>query len=91
MAGQAPYGVCKPGEEMVCGIFDMAGRDVEGAPERWMSCFTVDAAAAARAAATTGGAVLRTPFDVAGEGRIVMMRDSGGAEIGLIEPGPPAA
>lgn len=83
------YTILMSGEQPAGGMFEMAGEEFKDEPERWMSYVAVaDADAAAEACAKAGGEVLRPPFDVTGVGRIALIKDVSGAEIGVIKPAP---
>jgi len=72
----------------VAGLFDMSGEAAfETMPAHWFTYLAVDDVDAAVARATAaGGTVIRPPFDVAKVGRIALVRDAGGAALGLMEP-----
>ncbi|WP_242650523.1 VOC family protein [Cognatiyoonia koreensis] len=74
----------------VAGIMDMSGVDyMKDAPAHWMSYFAVDDVdAAVEATKAAGGKCTREPFDVPGTGRIAMLTDPTGAEMGLMTPEP---
>jgi len=83
------YTVAMAGEQPAGGIFDMSGPEHEGMPEHWGGYVAVpDADAAVEAAKAAGGEVLQAPFDVTGVGRIAVLKDAGGAMIGVIKPAP---
>lgn len=71
------------------GIFDMTGPEFEGVPPHWFSYVAVDDVdASAKAVTENGGQLMRDLFDVPMVGRIAMIQDSTGAQIGLITPAP---
>jgi predicted enzyme related to lactoylglutathione lyase len=83
------YWVAKLADRPVGGIIEMKGPAFEGLPESWMSYLAVDDVdARTRKATAAGGMVLRAPFDVPNVGRIVILREPGGAAIGWITPAP---
>lgn len=87
------YWVAKAGERPVAGIMPLSAiEDAGEVPPHWMTYIAVDdVEAAAGAAVETGGAVLRAPFEVAGVGRIAIVREPGGAVAGIIQPAPGTA
>lgn len=83
------YYMANVGDNPVAGIFTMKGEQFAGVPEHWMTYITVDNVdQRAKAVAAAGGQVIREPFDIPGVGRIAIVKDSGGAVVGL---GTPAA
>ena len=79
--------VAKMGDKSVGGLFPMTGPDFEDMPEQWMSYVAVDDVDACMKKATTAGAtVCKEPFDVPGVGRIVILKEPGGAMVGWITP-----
>lgn len=87
MEGGATYWVAKSGEQHVGGIFTMQGPEFDGVPEHWLAYIAVDDVDARLAQAVAAGAsILRDPFDIAGVGRIAILRDAAGAVIGFITP-----
>ena len=81
------YWVAKMGDKSVGGLFPMTGPDFEDMPEQWMSYVAVDDVDACMKKATTAGAtVCKEPFDVPGVGRIVILKEPGGAMVGWITP-----
>jgi uncharacterized protein len=84
---QGTYWVCKDGDAAVGGIFDMNGPEFEGIPPHWFAYLAVDDVDARVAGATAEGArLLRPMFDIAGVGRIAILKDPVGAAIGWITP-----
>jgi len=85
--GEPGYVVCMAGDQPAGGMFTMAGSDFDGMAPHWMSYIQVDDVdAVAAKAAATGGTVMREPFDVKNIGRIALIRDPQGADIGFITP-----
>jgi uncharacterized protein len=81
------YWVAKIGEEPVAGIFDIRGSEYDGVAEGWMPYIAVDDLDARVKKATKAGAkVMKPAFDVPGVGRIVILKEPGGAGIGWMTP-----
>jgi uncharacterized protein len=81
------YWVAKMGEEPVAGIFDIRGSEYDGVAEGWMPYIAVDDVDARVKKATKAGAkVMKPAFDVPGVGRIVILKEPGGAGIGWMTP-----
>jgi predicted enzyme related to lactoylglutathione lyase len=82
------YVVAKLGERMIAGIFDMGVSDeMRDLPPHWMTYLAVDDVdAAAEQTRTSGGEVLRAPWDVPRVGRIAMVRDPSGGVVALMTP-----
>jgi predicted enzyme related to lactoylglutathione lyase len=75
------------GEEPVAGIFDIRGSEYDGVAEGWMPYIAVDDVDARVKKATKAGAkVMKPAFDVPGVGRIVILKEPGGAGIGWMTP-----
>lgn len=82
-----PYYVCKVGDDMVGGIFAMAGGEFAGVPEHWMGYIAVDDIdARAEKVRQAGGEILREPWDVPSVGRIAIVKDPSGAVSGWMTP-----
>ena len=82
-----PYWIAKIADKPVAGIFPLNGPGFAGVPEQWMSYIAVDDVDARVKIATASGAMLMRPIsDVAGVGRIAILREPGGAGIGWITP-----
>lgn len=82
------YTIVMAGGEPAGGIMDMAHTQAPaGTPPHWFSYIAVDDVDA-RVAATkaAGGQVMSEPFDVAGVGRIAIIADPSGANIGIMTP-----
>ena len=88
MADGGTYTLCKAGEAMAAGIFEMkpdAGFD--GVPDHWFSYIAVDDIDARLAGVeAAGGEVSRPAFDVPDVGRFAVVKDGGGAFIGWVTP-----
>ena len=88
MADSGTYTLCKAGDAMAAGIFEMkpdAGFD--GVPDHWFSYIAVDDIDARLAdVAAAGGEVCRPAFDVPDVGRFAVVKDSAGAFIGWVTP-----
>lgn len=81
------YRVAKQGERPVAGVFEMTAPQFDGLPPHWFAYIAVDDVDRRIAAAKQAGAeVIREPFEVAGVGRIAIIRDPAGAAIGWITP-----
>ena len=77
------YTLCKSGDAMVGGMFEMQGPQFDGMPEQWFACIAVDDVDARLAKLTAeGGAIHRPPFEVPGVGRIAIVGDPNGATSG---------
>jgi len=74
----------------VAGLMDISGSgETPDRPARWMTYFAVKDVDAAVAASVAQGSTLNGPiFDVPGTGRIAMLTDPTGAEVGLMTPEP---
>lgn len=71
----------------VCGILTLDDGNRGTDPDRWMVYVHVDDLDDAIARiGDRGGEVLRAPWDVPGVGRVAMIRDPGGSELGLVTP-----
>lgn len=82
------YHLCKSGEVMVGGMFDISKNpQFDQMPTGWMAYIAVDDVDAALEKAKAHGAmVLGEPFDVQGVGRIAMVRQPDGAMVGWMTP-----
>lgn len=82
-----PYSVCMAGGKPVAGILGMAAMDGADMPPQWMTYIHVaDVDAACEQAVAAGGKVCKPCFDVPQVGRIAMIQDPTGAEVGIITP-----
>jgi predicted enzyme related to lactoylglutathione lyase len=81
------YWIVKAGDQAAGGMIEMNGPEFDDVPEHWLGYVAVDDVDARLArAVAAGGAALRQPFDIAGVGRIAILRDAAGAVIGIITP-----
>ncbi|MBS9477262.1 VOC family protein [Ancylobacter radicis] len=81
------YAIIVHGGRRVGGIFALTGPDFEGMPDHWMAYVGVDDVDARLARVeAAGGSIIRPAFDVAGVGRIGVMRDSTGAYLAWMTP-----
>jgi predicted enzyme related to lactoylglutathione lyase len=81
------YWLCKVGDRSVGGMFDLTGKGCADVPEGWLPYIAVDDVDARVAKAVKAGAqVMKPAFDVPGVGRIVMLREPGGAGVGWMTP-----
>jgi predicted enzyme related to lactoylglutathione lyase len=81
-ASEMPYWVAKQGDTYVGGLMELQGAMAELEPG-WFGFIEVDDVDARTAKAKTAGAeILREPFDVPTVGRIAILRDPTGVEIG---------
>lgn len=82
------YTLAKSGDDVVGGMMQMSEEmGMKGESERWVAyieCDDVDARVAKVEA--NGGTVVRGGFDVEGVGRIAIVLDSNGGQIGWITP-----
>jgi uncharacterized protein len=81
------YWAIKSGETLVGGIYEMKGPHFAKAPEHWLTYIAVDDVDA-RVEKTTAAAatVIHPAFGIAGVGRIVILREPGGAVVGWMTP-----
>ncbi|MDD9993348.1 MAG: VOC family protein [Rhodospirillales bacterium] len=88
MADGGTYTLCKAGEAMAAGIFEMKpGAGFDGIPDHWFSYITVDDIDARLSGVEAAGGEIRRPaFDVPNVGRFAVVRDSGGAVVGWVTP-----
>ena len=82
----ATYWVAKVGDESVAGIYEI-GADDQETGEGWFAYIAVADLSTALARATgEGGKVEREPWDVPGVGRIAIVSDNAGNEMGWMKP-----
>ncbi len=87
MPGGGTYLIAMDAQIPVCGIFEMSGTDFDGVSDHWLSYIAVDDIDKRLEKASAGGAtVTREPWDVPGVGRIAMLQEPGGAQIGWMTP-----
>jgi len=87
MPGGGIYWIAKMNNEPVAGVFDISGHEFDGMPEQWMPYIAVDDVDARTTKAVAAGAkVLKGAFDVPGVGRIVILKEPGGAGVGWMTP-----
>ena len=87
MSGGGTYWVAKIGDVPVGGIFDISGPNYAGVPEGCMPYIAVDDVdARAKKAVAAGAKIMKPAFDVPNVGRIVILREPGGAGIGWMTP-----
>ena len=81
------YWVAKMGDQPVAGIFDISGPEFKDVPDNWMPYLAVDDVdARVKKAVAAGARVMKPAFDVPGVGRIVILKEPGGAGIGWMTP-----
>lgn len=85
---EGEYHIASAHGKMVAGVMDMTGMPGQDeVPPHWFTYIAVeDLEAALEAAKAAGGTVLREPFEVPGTGTIAMVKDAGGAALGLMLP-----
>jgi uncharacterized protein YndB with AHSA1/START domain/predicted enzyme related to lactoylglutathione lyase len=81
------YWIATIGGQPVGGIFEIRSRAYDGVPESWMAYIAVDDVdARVNKALAAGATVMRPAFEVPGVGRIVILKEPGGAGIGWMTP-----
>ncbi|CAA0114006.1 Putative glyoxylase CFP32 [Halioglobus japonicus] len=81
------YWIAAASGKPVCGILSLEAGTGRDEADRWVSYIHVDDLdIQAKRVLELGGKVLRQPWNVPGVGRIVMVRDPGGAEVGWVTP-----
>lgn len=71
----------------VCGVLTLENKKDRSEPDRWITYVHVDDLDDAIAKLQTcGGELIRAAWEVPGVGRVAMIRDPGGAEIGWVTP-----
>lgn len=90
MAEGGVYTVCKADGEMAGGMMELTpGTGFDGIPDHWYAYITVDDVdARAAKIQAAGGEIVHGPFDVPEVGRIVLVKDPTGAQVGWITPTP---
>ena len=86
--GNPDYVLGMKGETPIVGIMDLnASSDDDATEPFWMSYFAVDDVdAAVDATIASGGTLKREPFEIPDTGRIAIVIDPTGAELGLMTP-----
>jgi predicted enzyme related to lactoylglutathione lyase len=85
--GEATYTVFRKGDETVCGVFRMEGKEFANIPDYWFTYISVDDVdAACERVARVGGQVLKPPYDIANVGRVAVICDPEGAVVGIGTP-----
>lgn len=86
--GNPDYVLGMKGETPIVGIMDLnASPDDDATEPFWMSYFAVDDVdAAVDATVASGGTLKREPFEIPDTGRIAIVIDPTGAELGLMTP-----
>ena len=85
--GERTYTVFRKGDETVCGVFKMAGKEFAGIPDYWFTYIAVDDVdAACERVVAKGGQVLKPPYDIENVGRVAVICDPEGAVIGIGTP-----
>ena len=81
------YWAIKSGETLVGGIYEMKGPHFAKVPEHWLTYIAVDDVDARMEKTTAAAAtVIHPAFDIGGVGRIVILREPGGAVVGWMTP-----
>lgn len=81
------YTLAMIGGEPVAGLFDIGDPAYADVAESWMPYIAVDDVdARVRKATKAGAQIMKPAFDVPGVGRIVMLREPGGAGVGWMTP-----
>ncbi len=87
MGPDGTYWVVQDGEIPVGGIYKMSGESFEGVPDQWTPYIAVDDIdARIEKARQAGATIVQEPFDIAGVGRIAMLKEPGGAMLGWMTP-----
>jgi predicted enzyme related to lactoylglutathione lyase len=81
------YWIIKMNGEDIGGMFDISDPYFKDMPESWLAYIAVDDIDGRVARAKQAGArVMKEPFDVPGVGRIAILTEPGGAQIGWMTP-----
>jgi uncharacterized protein len=84
-----PYTSLKVGDATVGGMIDISGRAPDEVPAHWLVYFAVEDVDGAIAKANdSGGGVALEAFDIAGVGRIAILKDPFGATFAAMTPDP---
>ncbi len=87
MPNGGTYWLAMLGEKVVCGVWTLEKDRSSATGNRWVVYLHVeDLDNALIQARSCGAEIIRDPWDVPGVGRIAMIRDPGGAEIGWVTP-----
>jgi len=87
MANGGTYFLAKTDGCLAAGIMELKGPELAEMPEGWMAYIAVDDVdARVEKALKTGATLTRPIFDIPGIGRIAMLREPGGANIGWMTP-----
>ena len=80
-----PYWLIHSGDHLVGGIGGLSAGDIETGESYWLTSIEVDDVDERWAAAMeAGGTAIRPPHDVPGVGRVALLRDPGGAALGIM-------
>lgn len=86
--GLSTYWLAKSNGRPAAGIVDIGRAGTSGAPPHWFSYIMVDDIEARVASIeASGGKIQRPPFNVGGIGRIAVVTDPTGADLGLMQRG----
>jgi predicted enzyme related to lactoylglutathione lyase len=87
MGGEAEYLICKNGEEMVGGIFQMSGPSFDNIPPHWLNYIaTRQVDADSKRVEKLGGKIVVPPTDIPNNiGRFCIFSDPGGGHIALYQ------
>jgi predicted enzyme related to lactoylglutathione lyase len=81
------YWIAKMGDQAVGGMFDVRSQGCDDVPEGWLPYIAVDDVDARVAKAVKAGArIMKPAFDIPNVGRIVVLREPGGAGVCWITP-----
>ena len=88
MPGGASYTLLQARGQDIAGAYALAGTQCAGLPPHWLVYVATDRVDAdAAQAKEMGGTVMLEPMDVAGVGRVAVIRDPQGAAFGLFQAG----
>jgi predicted enzyme related to lactoylglutathione lyase len=86
MGGETDYILCKNGEDMLGGIFQMTGPKFEHVPPHWLNYIgTKQVDADAAKVEKLGGKVIVPPTDIPNIGRFCVITDPGGGHIAFYQ------
>lgn len=87
MGENGTYWIAMDGETPVAGMYNMTEDQLDTGSESWTGYLSVDDIDMRIAKAKESGAtILMEPFDIPGTGRIAMLQEPGGAQIGWMTP-----